>query len=158
MNLTGCLRCLGALGDRPCANFLLACGQIAHQTQQVIADTDQTIQTGLGQTQIGQKHFLFFGLKAGDVLFELGTDGQYHCAFLVCNLLYGCQTGVLGLVAGEATLVHVGRVDDLLCGQQVGLCHNALYILVICKAREGAGSLALFQMRLELFQNVNIDQ
>ena len=54
--------------------------------------------------------------------------------------------------------VHVGRIDDLLCGQQVALVYDAVDILVLAEALKGAGGLALLQMCLELFQNVYVEQ
>ena len=49
----------------------------------------------------------------------------------------------------KPSLVHVCCVDDLLRGQQVALTDDAVNVLVLAKALEGAGGLALLQMRLQ---------
>ena len=156
MDLAGCLGRLGALCDRPGAHLLLARGQITHQAQQVIAHADEAVQAGLLEAEIGQKHFLFVGRQAGDVLLKLGADGQHHGPLGVSDLLHGGQARVLGLIAGKACLVHVGRIDDLLSRKQVGLCHDALHVLVVGEAREGACGQSLAQMGMQALQDLNV--
>ena len=51
---------------RPRADLLLAGGEVAHQAEQVVADLDQTIQTGLVQAEFGQEHLLLLCVHAGD--------------------------------------------------------------------------------------------
>ena len=48
VDLTGGLRCLGALADGPGAAFLLAVGQVGDQAQQAVAGLDQVVKAGLG--------------------------------------------------------------------------------------------------------------
>ena len=133
-------------------------GQVAHQAEQIVADLDQAVKTGLMQTQLGQEHLLLLCVHACDILFELCTDRQDHCALRVRDSLYSLEALIFFVVAGKAFLVHVGRVDDLLCGQQVALVYDAVDILVLAEALKGAGGLALLEMCLELFQNVYVEQ
>ena len=158
MNLTGSLRRLCALLDGPRANLLLAGGEVAHQAEQVVADLDQTVQTGLMQAELGQEHLLLLCVHAGDILLQLCADRQNHRAFCVCDSLYRLEALVLGVVAGEAFLVHVCRIDDLLRGQQVALTDDAVNVLVLAKALEGAGGLALLQMRLQALEDLHVTE
>ena len=84
--------------------------------------------------------------------------GKDHCALRVRDSLYSLEALIFLVVAGKAFLVHVGRIDDLLCGQQVALVYDAVDILVFAEALKGAGGLALLEMCLELFQNVYVEQ
>ena len=110
------------------------------------------------QTQLGQEHLLLLCVHACNILFELCADRQDHCALRVRDSLYSLEALIFLVVAGKAFLVHVGRIDDLLCGQQVALVYDAVDILVLAEALKGAGGLALLEMCLELFQNVYVEQ
>ena len=51
MDLTGCLRSLGADLDGPCTGLVLTGGQVADQAQETVACRDQLVQTGLTETK-----------------------------------------------------------------------------------------------------------
>ncbi len=58
----------------------------------------------------------------------------------------------------KAFLVHVCCVDDLLRGQQVALTDDAVNVLVLAKALEGTGGLALLQMRLQALEDLHVTE
>jgi len=55
VDLAGCLRRLGALGDGPGAALVLAAGQEGNEAQQVVAGADQTVQTAPADAQVIQE-------------------------------------------------------------------------------------------------------
>ena len=143
MDLPGGLRRLGALLDRPCAALVLAVGQEGDESQQVVAALDQPVEAGLLDAQIGQKHGpLLRIVQLGDVLLQLGTDGQ-HLRPLLLRQLADSPEIVVALAVGKAVLVHVGGVDDGLQAQQIRRLEDGAILLVALK---GAGGLAGIQM------------
>ena len=61
VDLTGSLRSFGALADGPCAALLLAVGQEGDQAQQIIAGSDEVVQTTGFNAHFSQKSLLFLG-------------------------------------------------------------------------------------------------
>ena len=59
VDLAGSLRCFGALADGPCAALLLAVGQEGDQAQQIIAGSDEVVQTAGFNAHFSQKSLLF---------------------------------------------------------------------------------------------------
>jgi len=54
VDLAGSLRCFGALADGPCAALLLAVGQEGDQAQQIIAGSDEVVQTAISSSVLAQ--------------------------------------------------------------------------------------------------------
>ena len=136
VNLSGGLGGLGALADGPGPALVLAVGQEGDQAQQLIAALDQPVQAGLLHPQVLQEHGPLVGVvQLGNVLLQLGADGQHLGPFLLGQVPDHPEVAVV-LVVGEARLVHVGGVDDGLQAQQVGGFHNGA---VLVAAVEGAG-------------------
>ena len=108
------------------------------------------------QAELGQEHLLFLCVHARDVLLELGADRQHHRALRIRDRLHGLEALVLRCIAGKAGLVHIGGVDHLFSRQQVAFVHHADNVLVLAKALEGAGGLALLKVRLERLEDLHV--
>ena len=153
MDLAGGLGSLGALFDGPGAALVLTVGQEGDETQQVIAALDETVQTGLFDAQVRQEHGAFLRvIQLGDVLLQLGADGQHLGALFGGQIADGLEVLVV-LIVGEAVLVHVGGVDDGLEAQQVRRLDDGAVVLI---AREGAGGLAAVQMRRQGLEHLGL--
>ena len=138
MDLTGSLGSLGALADGPGTALVLAVGQEGDQAQQVIAALDQPVKAGFLDAQILQEHGPLLGIvQLGDILLQLGADGQHLRALLGGQIPDKAEIFVV-LIVGEALLVHVGGVDNGLQAQQVGCLHDGPVVAAV----EGAGGLS----------------
>ena len=138
MDLAGGLGSLGALFDGPGAALVLAVGQEGDQAQQVIAALDQPVKAGFFDAQIGKEHSPLLGVvQLGDVLLQLGADGQHLGPLPGGQIADGLEVLVV-LIVGEAVLVHVGGIDDGLQAQQVSRLDDS----AVVSAVEGTGGLS----------------
>ena len=123
---TGGLGGGGAHANGPGAYFLLACGEVGLQAQQVEAGADYPVQAWLFHAQIGQEIGFLFVVQLGNFRFDLGADRHHGGIFLLGQFTYGVQQGVVL----KATFVHVGDVHGRLQGQQVQALDGLALIIV----------------------------
>ena len=154
MDLTGGLRRLGPLADRPGTALILTVGQEGNQAQQVIRAPDQAVQTGLLNAQLLKEHGAVFLVKLRNVLLQLGADGQHLCALFFGPLCHQLKVAVAALV-GKAVLIHIGGINDGLEAQQIG-GGNQRHILVA--AGKGAGGLAGIEMLGQRLEHLDLAQ
>ena len=118
MYLTCCLRSLCALGDSPCADLLLACGEVGDKTEERIALLDDTVETRYLQTQLAEEHSLVLVAHVRDLSLYLRTDRQNSGVLLLCQLADSLVVLVSVYIVCEVILAEVSRIDDGLSGQQ----------------------------------------
>ena len=152
MDFTGCLRSLGALADGPGAALLLAVGQEGDQAQQVIAGSDEVVQTAGFDAHLGQELLLFLGGVIGNVFLGLGADGDIACALLLGA--GGHQRDILVVLDAlhQVVLAHVAGVQHRLCAQQAHLVQHGLLLGVALVKVKAAGGLAGAQVVGQLLQ------
>ena len=152
MDLTGSLRSFGALADGPCAALLLAIGQEGDQAQQIIAGSDEVVQTTGFNAHFSQKGLLFLGGVVGDILLGLGADGNVACALFLGACGHQRDILVVFDALHQVILTHVAGVQHRLCAQQAHFMQNSLLLGIALVKIEAAGRLACAQVVSQLLQ------
>ena len=152
MDLAGSLRCLGALADGPCAALLLAIGQEGDQAQQVVAGSDEVVQTAGFNAHFSQKSLLFLGGVVGDILLGLGADGNVACALFLGACGHQRDILVVFDALHQVVLAHVAGVQHRLSAQQTHLVQHGLLLGITLVKIEAAGRLACAQVVGQLLQ------
>ena len=152
MDLAGSLRCFCALADGPCAALLLAVGQEGDQAQQIIAGSDEVVQTTGFNAHFSQKSLLFLGRVVGDILLGLGADGNVACALFLGACGHQRDILVVFDALHQVVLAHVAGVQHRLCAQQTHLVQNSLLLGIALVKIEAAGRLAGAQVVGQLLQ------
>ena len=152
MDLTGGLRCLGALADGPGAALLLAVGQEGDEAQQVVAGSDQVVQAAGLDAHLGQESLLLLGGVVGNVLFGLGADGNVAGPLLGGAGGHQRDIAVVLNALHQVVLAHVAGVEHGLGAQQAHLVQHGLLLGIPLVKVKAAGGLACAQVISQLLQ------
>ena len=97
---------------------------------------------------------LFLALQLGDVLLQLGADGQHLTALGLCQLRDLLEIRVVRLI-GKPVLIHVGGIDNRLQCQKIRGCDEGL---ILIGALECPGGLTAVQMSSKRLEYVHLMQ
>ena len=117
--------------DCPRAHFRLACGQIADQSQQMVACLDQFLKPGLLKPQIIQEHLLLLIVKLRDLLFDLCAHDEHFTVLPGSILTDRLYARVGRAVIRQVILRHICREDHRFRGQQVISRQPCLLVFII---------------------------
>ena len=106
------LRCFCALLYCPCPYLGLACGEVAHESQKVVALLNKRVKSCLLYSELAQKHLFFVCRKLCYLRFKLCADGKNLAALGFGDSLDLFVERVFFDIAREVVLAHVARIDD----------------------------------------------
>ena len=122
------------LRDRPRADFRLACGQIADQSQKMVACADQFFQPGLFQSQIIQEHLLLIIIQLGNLFLDLRAHDKYFAVLLLLRTRALPARPRLDAPssARSSSDTFAAKITGFAC-QQVVACKPRLLVLIVCR-------------------------
>ena len=136
--------------ERPGLDLHLTCGDECAEIKQFESRFDQTVTTGLLQTDVLQEHLpLFIRVQLGNISLSLGSNDENLGMLFRYNLLYSFHIGVS---SNGTALVNVADIQDGLGGQQEQIVGHGLFFFAFklhCTCR-----LALLKNFLISFQNI----
>ena len=154
VDLTGGLRGLGAVSDRPRSALVLAVGEEGDEAEQRVRALDEAVEAGLLNAELFKEHCAVLAIQLGNVLLELGADGQHLRALLFGKLLDLPEIAVAVLI-GKAVLVHVRGIDDGLEAQKIGRRDE---LGVVLRNLEGARTLARVEVLCKVGEELDLVQ
>ena len=94
MDFSGSLRSLCSDFDGPCPGLLFSCSQIADQSQEPVAGSNQFFKSGFLQAKLFQKQFFLIIVQLGDFLLNLSADNENFASVFCCKLTDGLNVGI----------------------------------------------------------------
>ena len=154
MDLARGLRGLGAVFDGPGAALVLAVGEEGDEAEQRVGALDQAVEAGFLNAELLEEHRAVLAVQLGNVLLELGADGQHLRALLFGKLLDLLEILVAVLI-GKAVLVHVRGVDDGLEAEKIG---GRDEVGVVFRNLKGARALACVEVLCKVGEELDLVQ
>ena len=139
VNDSGTLRCFGSGFERPCAYFVTTCGEEGTEVEQGISGFDETVDTGLLQTDLFEEHLsLLVGLQFSDLALDLSGEHEHLGVLVFDRFAYLFDVGVARYGCG---FIDVAHVHDRFVGEQeqVPCCGFLIFVIQF----NGTGVLTL---------------
>ena len=146
VNHAGALRSLVASMERPGAAFLFAGSEERTEAEDFVTLANDGVEARFLHAEFLEEFCLVSGFHSGKFFFDLAADHDDFVTVLGSVFLQLFHVGVAGQ---DVVFLHVGAVEERLCGQEGEVLHDEFHFFAI--VHHGAGCLAFLEGVAELF-------
>ena len=140
------LRGLVACMERPSAAFLFAGGKEGAEPEDFVTLANHGVEARFLHAEFLEKFSLVSGFHSGKFFFDLTAD---HDDFVTVLGGVFLQLVYVGVAGQDVVFLHVGAVEERLCGQECEVLHDEFHFFAV--VHHGAGGLAFLEGVAELF-------